>query len=444
MHYHKIFRQKLNISVTFGVGVFIIGSIGSFYSSCALAITVDDAIVMAYENNAGIKADRATYEAEKSSKFDALSEFLPRINAQHSNNKVKYKDPLVESSNQYPKTRSYGATVKQPIFDGGASVLRMQAASKVVSAAYLKLKASAHSLAADVVEAYEKVRASKEIYTLNCDNQEVFEKHLEYVKIRFKAGVVTMTDVLQAEVRLQDAKAQKERAWAGKLNAEAAFERIVGTAPNDEMKPIDMNNFILPADVEEFVFAVRTQNPTLQAKALESEIADKNVKREVAQLSPSVSAVAQFNRLHNANSINAQSNSDTYALQVSIPILQGGAEYSAIRRKRYIAKSSALSKTDTENKMREYSLALWNNYNTNVVVVKARQAGIDAAEKALDGVKEEVAFGTRTTLDLLNAQREVFDAKVAHRSAQMEMVVARFRMLQTMGRVEAIDAVLEE
>ncbi len=412
-------------------------------STPSYAMTVDDAVLMAYENNAGIKAERELYQAEKSAKFEAVSEFLPRINAQHTHRHTEYKDASIEALNTTPNTRNYGATISQPLFNGGASLIRMQSASHTVLAAYFKLQSAAHALAAEAVEAYEKMRAMREIYQLNCDNQEVFEKHLEYAKIRFDAGVVTITDVLQAEVRLQDARAQKERAYANLMNAAASFERIVGAPPQSDLGAVNIENFVMPLDAEEFTFAVMQGNPSLKAKELESRIAANNMKREAAQLLPSVSAIAQFDRLHDAAKIRPEANSNTYALQVSIPIFQGGSEYASIRRKRHMAKSSELSQTETERKMREYSLSIWNNYNTALAVVKARHSGTVAAGRALEGVKEEVTFGTRTTLDLLNAQREVFEAKVAHRNAQMEMVIVRFKILQAMGRVDAIDAVLE-
>ncbi len=411
--------------------------------NAAFAInTAEDAIISAFDNNYQMQSEMHNYSAQKLIKFEVLTEFLPKIIATHTNNNVKYQDSRVEMINQHPKTRSYDATISQPLFNGWSSVVRLDSSQKLIAAAYLTLKSAANALAVDAIESYERVLAARQKYDFSAENLAVFEKNLEYVKIRFESGVVTLTDVLQSEVRLQNAMAQKEKAFADMKNAEASFHKVTGVPAPKEMSLIDINTSAIPANLEEFIELVLMYNPGLIAKKLDSEIADNDIKVQASQLLPSVSAIGKFNRMDDAYTIKPDANSNTYSLQVSIPIFQGGAEYAGIRKKQYQAKSKSASYNNMQSQLQESAIAIWNGYNTALSILVARKTAISAAEKALDAVKEEIAFGTRTTIDLLNAQKELFDAKVMHRDAQMDIVTTYFKILQIIGRIEIIDALM--
>jgi len=149
-------------------------------------------------------------------------------------------------------------------------------------------------------------------------------------------------------------------------------------------------------------------------------------------LLPNASVNASFSRSDDKkNSLNQDS--DTYTFQVNIPIFQGGAEYANISRTRADSRKSDFIRKQTEREVNEGAINAWNAYRTAKALIKARKTGVDASQKALEGVDEEVKAGTRTTIDLLDAERDVFNAKVAYRNAQLQYIVSIFQMYQVMG-----------
>jgi len=459
MTYRRIWKTYLNVLLTLNLKInwddrdsfwqkmlpsiqFILRfALSSAIASCpvaALGYTIEDAMIMAHENNNKVLAEYQNLEASKMAKPKAYGEFLPTVKLNNGNSHTKYENPAVKATVGDPYYRQYGATISQPLFNGGSSYAQVKIANNIVESSLEKLKDVSNSITVNAVQAYEGVLAAREIFNINIQNEEIFEKYLEFTKIRFEAGVITRTDVLQAEVRLSDAKAQKESAYANMRNTEANFEHIIGTAPLDSMDAIQIDNIALPSTVDELIEIAKQNNPTLKTYQYGTKNAKYQVNVAAAQILPTVSANATIARL-NKNNISSTASNNTYTLQVSVPLFQGGGEYANIIEKKHLARKADFDEKEIENQLIETSISVWNNNKTSKSIVKARFDAITAAEKALEGVKEEVNVGTRTTIDLLNAQSELFNAKVTYRNAKASLVISVYQMLQLMGHIDPIN-----
>ncbi len=418
--------------------VLLLGCVLFFYPLPVVAFTLEDAMILAHENNYKILSENQNYNAARMSVPKAYSGLLPSVTLNNSNNHVEYKNQATRAALGDPYYRQYGLTVSQPIFNGGSTYAQIKIANNAVSSGLSNLQDVSSSITVNTVQAYEGVLSTREIYEINLQNQKIFEKYLEFTKIRFEAGVITRTDVLQAEVRLSDAKAQGESAYANMKNTEANFEHIVGQAPETEMDPIIVENISLPQSIDELIEIAKENNPTLKTNKYNAESAKYQVNLAVSQVLPKVSANATVARLSNPN-ISQTGSSNTYTLNVNVPIFQGGGEYANIAQQRYLAKKAEFDELEVERLITEKAISIWNSNKTAKSIIKARFDSITAAEKALEGVKEEVNVGTRTTIDLLNAEGELFNARVAHRRAKVELVVSVYDMLQIMGQINPIN-----
>lgn len=405
------------------------------YAQIIKAITIEDAIILAHENNYEILSEQQNFKATKTQKPIAYSDFLPNVTASNANIHNVYTNSNLKELYGSPYYRQYGLSVSQPLFNGGSSYAKLKIADKSIQSGLAKFDSVSNQITVNAIAAYENVLSTREIYEINIKSQYILQKNLDFTQIKFDVGVVTKTDVLQTEVRLSDAIAEKEKALADMKNAEANYERVIGVKPTSSLELIDVNHITLPNNIEDLIEIVKSKNPMILASKHDSDAAKYQIAVATAQLSPTVSANAQISRSSDAKIRNSgiSSSSNSYTLQVNIPLFQGGQEYATIKQKKHLAKKAKYDSDSVESKVIEACIGLWNNYKTNASVVEARLSAINAATQALEGVKEEVNVGTRTTLDLLNAEKELFIARVAHRIAKQEQVILIYQILQIMG-----------
>jgi outer membrane protein len=121
--------------------------------------------------------------------------------------------------------------------------------------------------------------------------------------------------------------------------------------------------------------------------------------------------------------------------QVSVPIYQGGAEYSLIRQSKENLSQQRLNLELTRDQTRANTVTAWGQLVAGKAQVASAQAQVTASEIALNGVREEAKAGQRTTLDVLNAQQALVNARVALVTAQHDRVVASYAVLNAIGRL---------
>ena len=121
--------------------------------------------------------------------------------------------------------------------------------------------------------------------------------------------------------------------------------------------------------------------------------------------------------------------------QLTVPIYQGGAEYSLVRQAKETLGQRRLDLETARDQVRQNVVQSWGQLDAAKANIDATQAQVQAAEIALNGVREEARVGQRTTLDVLNAQQELVNARVALVSAQRDRVVASFTLLSAVGRL---------
>ena len=114
--------------------------------------------------------------------------------------------------------------------------------------------------------------------------------------------------------------------------------------------------------------------------------------------------------------------------QVTVPIYQGGAEYSAIRQAKETLGQRRIDLDTARDQVRQTVVQSWGQLDAAKANIEATQAQVQASEIALNGVREEARVGQRTTLDVLNAQQELVNARVSLVSAQRDRVVASYTL----------------
>jgi outer membrane protein len=272
------------------------------------------------------------------------------------------------------------------------------------------------------------------ILELNRRNVEVLEEQLRQTRDRFTVGEVTRTDVAQAESRLAAARSASLAAEANLVASKAAYRRVVGVEPNHLAAGAPVDN-LSPRTLAAAVSRGIVEHPQIMAAMYGVDVQLLQVKIAEGALYPSVTLQASVLDQQNTSPVTQRTQSASIVTQVSIPIYQGGQEYSLIRQSKETLGQQRLNLEFLRDQVRAQVVQAWGQLTAAKAQIQASQAQVAAAEIALNGVREEARVGQRTTLDVLNAQQELVQARVNLVTAQRDRVVASYTLLAATGRL---------
>jgi len=269
-------------------------------------------------------------------------------------------------------------------------------------------------------------------------NEGVLSKHRDATQERFDVGEVTRTDVAQSNARLSLATSERVQAEADEDISRTTFERIVREEAAEILKPAPKMANRLPSDLQESVELAMQNNPSL-LQQVQTEDANKYaVKVQSARLYPSVSLVGSMQRdLGNPVFGNQAFRNDTMTVNVNIPLYQSGQVYSLVRQAKRTHSQSMLETRDTLNRVKEAVTRAWEQLDASRATIVATESAIEAATLALEGVQQEYLYGARTTLDVLDAEQELFEAQVNLVTAKRNEAVAEYNLIVLLGQFTA-------
>ena len=274
------------------------------------------------------------------------------------------------------------------------------------------------------------------IVDLNKNNVDVLKEQLRQTRDRFNVGELTRTDVAQAESSLAGAQATELGAEATLAAVLASYRQAVGDEPR-KLAPVGPVTKPLPKTINEAVSISQTEHPAITASMHGVDAAELQIKINEGALLPTVSVQGQVTKEYNPASYlsGTQVTNETVMAQVNIPIYDGGATYSGIRQAKEQLSQQELATDLQRDKVRAAVVGAWGANQNSTGIIRAAKAEVTAAEVALAGVREEAKVGQRTTLDVLNAQLALLNARVQLVTAQHDQVVNSYTLLSAIGRL---------
>src|SRR6201991_4912183 len=409
-----------------------------------LADTIEAALVRAYQNNPQLNAQRASVKATDENVPQALSGYRPKV-ALTASAGYQYTDTLSTQGgtpNQIARTdiaganppRAAGLTVTQTLFNGYQTANRTRAAESQVSGAREALRVLEQSVLLSAATIYMDYLQNAAIVEVQRSNTRVLEQTLKQTQDRFNVGEVTRTDVAQSEAQLAAGKTQQLTAESNLTTPRPNFRPILGNEPQGLAPGSPVDRF-LPATLAAAVELSLTENPNVTASMFGIDVNFLQVKIAEGALLPTVTVQAAVQQSYE-QAINTFSQFGASAIaQVSVPLYQGGAEYSLIRQSKENLAQQRLVLETTRDQTRANTATAWGQLVAGKAQVSSAQSQVTASEVALNGVREEAKAGQRTTLDVLNAQQALVNARVALVTAQHDRVVASYAVLNSVGRL---------
>jgi outer membrane protein len=413
-------------------------------STPVLADTIEAALVRAYQNNPQLNSQRAQVRITDENVPQALSGYRPKV-AVTASAGYQYTDTLSTQGGtptQLVKTnlhganppRSVGATVTQTLFNGQQTANRTRAAEGQVSGAREALRALEQAVLLSGATIYMDYLRDAAIVEVQKSNVRVLEQTLKQTRDRFNVGEVTRTDVAQSEAQLAAGRTQLLTAEANLVTTRSNFRRIIGNEP-EALAPGSPVDRFLPSALPAAVELGLTQNPNVTAAMFGIDVSYLQVKVAEGALLPSVTLQASVQQAYETSIVQFRSFGASAIAQLNVPIYQGGAEYSLIRQSKETAAQQRLVLDQTRDQTRANVVTAWGQLVAGKAQVQSAQSQVTASEIALNGVREEAKAGQRTTLDVLNAQQALVNARVALVTAQHDRVVASYSVLNTIGRL---------
>jgi outer membrane protein len=414
----------------------------------ASADTLEGALVLAYQNNPSLNAQRAGTRATDENVPQALAGYRPKVSItatggeQSLSTTTKTASSTVPGESVYSTLSGYnspfqvGATVTQTLFNGFQTANRTRQAEAQVLAARATLANTVQTVLLNAVTAYMNLLRDEAILDLQRRNVEVLQEQLRQTRDRFNVGEVTRTDVAQAESSLAAGRSQVLTAEANFSSSQATYRQVIGVNPGKLAPGTPVDRFspkTLPASV---ALGIGT-NPQVAAAQYNVDVAMRQVKVAEGALLPNLSVQGSVTKsflgigsLQTMESYNA-----SLLGTLTVPVYQGGSEYSLIRQAKETLGQTRLNLDVTRDTIRQNVVQAWGQLEAAKANIEATQAQVQAAEIALNGVREEARVGQRTTFDVLTAQQTLVNARVSVVTAQHDRVVASYTLLASVGRL---------
>lgn len=405
----------------------------SFDVGAARAESLSAAFTAAYMKHPGLRAERARQRATNESVPQALSGWRPTITANG--------DAGVQWSNSsgLPKTKTNPAgvsiTLNQPIFSGFKTIAGTKQAKASVKAGIQQLLATEQQVLLDTATAYMDVIRDQRIVRLRRKNVSVLASQLAASNARFSVGEITRTDVSQSRARLASARADLAVARANLASAIASYVRVVGHRPGRMRYPRIAR--LMPKSLRQALNIAARTSPTILAAAFNLEAARQNIEVIKGDLMPNLSLVAQYSFRHDPTSTIKRTGTGTIQGVLSVPLYQAGRVHSQVRQARQTASQRQLQILDAGRAVRQAVVSTWNAYLASGQTIASINAQVRANALALAGVRQEAKVGSRTTLDILDAERELVNSQVTLASAQRNKIVTAYQLIAATGRLTA-------
>jgi outer membrane protein len=408
----------------------------------AQAETLSGALAKAYLSNPDINQQRAAVRASDENVPKANAGFLPQVNAQANDS---FSDTQYSAGAGSQTTtgeiishpRGVDLTVTQNIWNGNRTINGIRQAESGVFAAREQLRVTEQNVLLNAVTYYMNVMRDTAILSLNRANVDVLKEQLRQTQDRFNVGEVTKTDVAQAQASLAGAQAQALSAESTLQSSIASYRQVIGDEPRN-LAPVQPLGKILPKTLPEAIAISQVENPAIVAALHGVDSAELNVKIVEGALLPTLNLQAQVGQNWDSTSFQTIPNrvfNATVQGQLNIPIYQGGSEYASTRQAKEQLGQTELQADLQRDTTRAAVVSAWWLFAVSPAVIKSSKAQVDAAAVALEGVREEAKVGQRTTLDVLNAQQTLLNARVQLVTAEHDQVVASYSLLSQVGRM---------
>jgi outer membrane protein len=429
------FRGILKASL---VSAVVLGSFAQL--SAAQAESLADAMRAAYRKNPTLNADRARQRGTDELVPAAKSGWRPSVTATGTVQRQWTGTTKVTTlfgtsgGNDAVSSAAVRIELSQPVFRGFRTVEGVKSAKATVEAGRQQLLSTEQGVLLDVASAYLSVNRDRQIVAIRQKNVSNLRKQLRGAQARFDAGEVTRTDVAQSRSRVSGAEGNVAAANSDLQSSIAAYVAAVGHKPG-KLKYSRLGK--LPHSLESALATAQEINPQILAASWVYDATQHDVKVAKGALLPTIDLQASASYSATDNDGDGPVRSATVLGVLNVPIYQSGREYAAIRQAKQTASQRQIEIIEATRAVRRQVTSAWYALQASREAIVSAKSQVSAAELALDGIQQEYQVGSRTTIDVLNAEQEVLTARIGLVNAEFSEKLSSYQLLQAMGKLTA-------
>lgn len=420
-------------------------------AAAAQADTLRDALVQTYGGNPTLTGARAQLRALDEGVGIARAEGRPSVSVSAG---INQDFSGVGRFNSDGRALTGGVNLGLPLFTGGRVGGLVRGATARVDAGRADLRAVEGDVFTEAVGAYMDVIRDQSIVELNRNQVKVLETNLQASRDRFEVGDLTRTDVAQSDARLAGARSQLATAEGRLAGSNENYRRVIGKFPENLAPPPPLPP--LPPTSDQAAQIALDNNPDLISITASARAAGYDINVARAARLPTLSATTGVNYTNRLGSnptgvsgipgaFTVENSFATQAvgLTASLPLYQGGGAGARVRQAQALQSQTLEQTIAVERSVIAQARANFASYQAAQQTIAANDKAVSANRLALEGARAENSVGTRTVLDVLNAEQELLNSQVALVTARRDLYVAGFALLNAMGRAEARDLGLD-
>jgi outer membrane protein len=426
-----------------------------FASPAAPVQTLQQALARTYETSPTLMAQRAELRRLDSGVALQRAAGNPQIDTSADYNRelsLTRKLGTLGTRDALGRSLSATANVRQVLFAGGRIRNAVRAADTRVVAGRADLRATEADVLTEAVGAYADLLRDREVRVYTLGQLRALEANLDSARARLRVGDLTRTDVSQSEARLALARSDLATAEGRLQSSEENFERVVGARAGilEPLPPLPA----MPATADQAVESALANNAEVASLVAQARAAGYDVSATKAERLPTISAVGSaayddaLGTADRANGVPKGTLLDKVktveaGFSLRLPLYQGGAVSARVRqaeeaRARLWEQSIAAERLAVAN-----ARAAFATWRSALTAITSNETAVSANEMALESVKVEQTVGSRSILDVLNAEQELLQSRIKLADASRDAYVAAYTLLNTMGAAEAADLNLE-
>ncbi len=412
----------------------------------------------------------ALRRASRQSKPQAIANLLPQIDSSAAWNNTEQDgvstqfaaDPVTGATGFFNvpsesdvDTLSWSLDLRQTIFRWDQFALLAQA-SKEVAQAEADYRAAEQDLMIRVADAYFNVLAAEDTLTSEQAAKEAIGRQLEQAQRRFEVGLIAITDVQEAQAGYDEAVSVEILAKRNLATAKEQLREVTGDYPVTLAKPIDAMPLIGPdpANNDQWVDTALQRNLSLVSAQIGADIARDNVRLARSGHYPTLEIVASYGNTQRDGEattfdiltgtptprpIDTDQDNTQIGVQFTLPIFSGGGVHADARQAVYLHRAAKENLERVARQVERETRDAYLGVDSEIARVKALGQARKSSQTALEATEAGFEVGTRTTVDVLDARRQLFITETNYARSRYDYIVNWLRLKQAAGNLTVSD-----
>lgn len=400
---------------------------------------------LAMQNDPDFKISAYNRSSAEEIKSQSIAQMLPNIGVSATGNRNRSKSEkqgfsISGTGLQHYWDSALTVSLKQPIFNWGHWVQLDQSDNKIAQAEAL-LQAKQQDLIARTTSAYFKILAAEDNLEFANAEKKAIGKQLEQAKQRFEVGIIAITDVYEAQAAFDRVLASTIEAENLLDNSKEALREIIGNQPVDlkKLAPEVPLSPPMPEDIASWAESAESNNFSIVAQLNQAEYIRKNVELQQSRHLPTLDLVAQYRQQDNGNMVGFRGDAESYGLQFNLPLFEGGGTISRTRQAQHEYEIAKEELTRLKRSVTREVKDAFRGIQASIKQVQALKTTTESGELAVKAAEAGLEVGTRTMVDVLTIQRNLYKAKSDYARSRYDYLLNGIKLKLAAGSLNDED-----